>query len=67
MAFIPCDIMLKPHNVWECECEDCKQWRLKTEEIRRRAFERCRLADEAHQKAQSGFPLMQSSQITQIT
>ena len=51
MAFIPCDITLKPHNVWECECEDCKQWRLDTEKIRIRAFERCRLADEAHQKA----------------
>jgi len=43
MTFIPCHITLTHHNVWECECEVCKQWRIDTEKIRER-FERCRLA-----------------------
>lgn len=51
MTFITCDIVCKPHNVWECTCEVCAQWRLDTEKIRQRAFERAKLVEEAHKKA----------------
>jgi len=44
MVFMPTSVMT-PHNVWECGCEDCVQWRKDTEKIRIRAFERCKLAD----------------------
>jgi len=51
--FIPCNKILKPHNVWECECEDCKTWRINTQKIREQTFERCKMANEAHKKAEN--------------
>lgn len=51
MVLIPTDVMGKPHLIWECNCNECVQFRSYAEAARVRAFEICRKTNEAHELA----------------